>query len=78
MAPVLSLAEALDHPHNRARDSYGRVGEADLARPAPRFSATPGALRDLTAMDADTATVLDELGFTDADREQLRRDGAIV
>jgi alpha-methylacyl-CoA racemase len=44
VAPVLSLAEAPDAPHLAARgtftEAYGTVQPA----PAPRFSATPGAL----------------------------------
>lgn len=40
-APVLSLAEAPDHPHNRARGTF--VSEDGLVQPAPapRFSETP-------------------------------------
>ena len=45
-APVLTLEEAAEHPHNRARHAYGRVEGALSAAPAPRFSRTPGAARD--------------------------------
>ena len=40
-APVLSLAEAPDHPHNRARGAFVEVGGMIQPAPAPRFSATP-------------------------------------
>jgi alpha-methylacyl-CoA racemase len=41
VAPVLSLSEAPDHPHNRSRGTFLQVGEAVEAAPAPRFSRTP-------------------------------------
>jgi alpha-methylacyl-CoA racemase len=37
-APVLSLAEAPDHPHNRARGTFVRPGGLLQPAPAPRFS----------------------------------------
>lgn len=46
VAPVLSLSEATVHPHNAARGNVlVRKGQSQPA-PAPRFSKTPGALRD--------------------------------
>ena len=36
VAPVLSLAEAAEHPHNRARDVHAKVGRMTRPRPAPR------------------------------------------
>ena len=77
VAPVLTLAEAPAHPHNVARGSFVPVGDATLAAPAPRFSATPGATTPLTEIGADSAAVLDELGFTAADLDGLRTAGAI-
>lgn len=44
VAPVLSLAEAPHHPHNRARASFVTVDGLTQPAPAPRLSATPGAL----------------------------------
>ncbi len=44
-APVLSLDEARDHPHMKARSAFvERDGEWQTA-PAPRFSRTPGSVR---------------------------------
>ena len=40
--PVLSLAEAPDHPHVRARGALTRRGDRVIAGPAPRFDRTPG------------------------------------
>jgi alpha-methylacyl-CoA racemase len=41
VTPVLSLAEAVEHPHNRARGTFAANGSAPLPAPAPRFSRTP-------------------------------------
>jgi len=40
-APVLSMAEAPQHPHNQARATFITLGGATQPAPAPRFSATP-------------------------------------
>jgi alpha-methylacyl-CoA racemase len=41
VAPVLSLTEAPDHPHNRARAMFYTVDGVTQPAPAPRFSRTP-------------------------------------
>jgi carnitine-CoA ligase len=43
VAPVLSLAEAQQHPHNRERQSFVRIGSIAQPATAPRLSITPGA-----------------------------------
>lgn len=45
-APVLTLEEAAQHPHMQARGVYRDINGALHAAPAPRFSRTPGAIRD--------------------------------
>lgn len=45
VAPVLSLREAAEHPHLKARGTFTRAGGTLQPAPAPRFSATPGSLR---------------------------------
>jgi alpha-methylacyl-CoA racemase len=44
-APVLSLAEASEHPHNRARETFVEVAGVVQPAPAPRFSATPSRIQ---------------------------------
>jgi alpha-methylacyl-CoA racemase len=39
-APVLSMREARDHPHNRARETFVEVEGSPQPAPAPRFSRT--------------------------------------
>jgi alpha-methylacyl-CoA racemase len=54
VAPVLSMDEAPEHPHNRARGAF--VDAPAQPAPAPRFSATPAAVG--ADRRADTAAVL--------------------
>jgi alpha-methylacyl-CoA racemase len=39
--PILSMADALKHPHNVARGTFVKVNGVDQPAPAPRFSETP-------------------------------------
>ena len=39
-APVLTMSEAAEHPHNVARDTFVEVGGVPQPAPAPRFSRT--------------------------------------
>lgn len=43
-APVLSLSEAPEHPHNKARQTYITLDDVVQPAPAPRFSGTPAPL----------------------------------
>ena len=43
VTPVLSMAEALEHPHNRARQTFITLGGAAQPAPAPRYSSAPSA-----------------------------------
>lgn len=68
ISPVLTGAEAADHPHNRERGIFTRAGDDLLPSPAPRFSRT--ALRPLgsTAWGSDqTRQVLAELEIDETD-----------
>ena len=77
-APVLSLAEAHRHPHAAARGSYVEVDGVVQPGPAPRFDrSVPDPPRPAPAIGAHTAEVLAECGFTDADMQRLRAEGAI-
>lgn len=61
--PVLSMAEATDHPQVAARGSVMRDGERLYAGEAPRFSRTPGrALRAPDAPEPDLEETLKEWG----------------
>jgi alpha-methylacyl-CoA racemase len=57
-APVLTLAEAPEHPQLAARNSFVKVGDTWQAAPAPRFSRTPGAIQ---GMAPARATAVEEV-----------------
>jgi alpha-methylacyl-CoA racemase len=78
VAPVLTLEEALHHPHNVARGSYVDVGGAPMPGPAPKFSVTQGTPGAVPEIDGDTQAVLAELGYSPAELDALREAGAIT
>lgn len=49
-APVLSMGEALHHPHNVARSTFEEVQGVTQPAPAPRFSRTPGSIKGPAAI----------------------------
>jgi alpha-methylacyl-CoA racemase len=58
VAPVLSLGEAVEHPHLAARGTFTDEGGLTQPAPAPRLSATPGTVRRPPALPgAHTAEV---------------------
>lgn len=44
-APVMSIKDAPNHPHNAARGTFQTIGDVTQPAPAPRFSLTPGAIQ---------------------------------
>jgi alpha-methylacyl-CoA racemase len=78
-APVLSMTEAPDHPHNRARGTFVDVNGALQPRPAPRFSRTPTEVgRAPAPVGEHTDEVLREAGFADKAITALRESGAVA
>jgi alpha-methylacyl-CoA racemase len=61
-APVLSLAEAPLHPHNRARETFIDLDGVTQPAPAPRYSVTE--TETPSPMRPDAEGVLAELGYT--------------
>jgi alpha-methylacyl-CoA racemase len=57
-APILTMAEAPNHPHNAAREIFVTRHGVTQPAPAPRFSRTPSAIRD--AAKADIAELTSE------------------
>jgi alpha-methylacyl-CoA racemase len=73
VAPVLSLGEAPDHPHNKARGTFTEVAGLTQPAPAPRFSRTPAdAPQPPPAAGGDTDAVLASLGYDQARIADLR------
>jgi len=77
-APVLSLAEAPAHPHNRARNAYVDVDGISQPAPAPRFSATPAGVRAPPGgVGEHTAQLLGAAGYTADEIAALSAAGVV-
>ncbi len=78
-APVLTLGEAVEYPHNAARGAYVRVGGHLQAAPAPRFSRTANAQpQGGVTPGADSREILEAIGYSREDIDALIASGAIV
>ena len=78
VAPVLSMSEASEHPHNRFRGTFCEVAGVLQPSPAPRFAATPGSIRwppPNPGQRADEA--LADWGLGEEEIAELRGSGAI-
>lgn len=76
-APVLNLAEAVTHPHNRARNTFVEVDGVAQPAPAPRFSRTvPDTPTLPKAVSTDNTDVLGAWGFDATQVKALRSGGA--
>lgn len=77
-APVLSMQEAPQHPHNRQRGTFVEMDGVVQPAPAPRFSRTPSAIQRPPAQPGEhTEEALRDWGFSATEVEQLRGCGAI-
>jgi alpha-methylacyl-CoA racemase len=63
VAPVWSLTEAADDPHNRERGVFVEVDGVRQPAVAPRFSATPGAVGRVPQVDEHGDEIRAELGL---------------
>jgi alpha-methylacyl-CoA racemase len=62
---VVSMADAPEHDHNRARGSYLESDGLMQPHPAPRFADTKVVLPKMWQRDADREDILAELGMAD-------------
>ena len=77
-APVLSLSEAPQHPHNVERETFLTVGGVTQPAPAPRYSATANDTpRQAPTVGGDGDAVLAGLGY-DAEKIAALRGGGAV
>jgi alpha-methylacyl-CoA racemase len=78
-APVLSMDEAPDHPHNVHRQTFVEVAGVPQPNAAPRFSRTPGGIAGPPAHAGQhTDEVLAEAGFSEDEIAGLRASGAVA
>jgi alpha-methylacyl-CoA racemase len=77
-APVLTMTEAVQHPHIRARRTIVEDDGVPQPAPAPRFSRTPGAIQRRAAKPGEhTDHALADWGFAPDELAKLRDTGAI-
>jgi len=75
--PVLTLGEAPEHPHNKARNAFIEIDGVVQPGPAPRFSGTPLEIRmGPPEPGANTADTLAAWGFSKQDVATLLESGA--
>ena len=77
-APVLTLDEAPNHPHNAERKTFVTVEGVVQPAPAPRFSETPGAIQGPPPkIGAHNDEALADWGFSAGDIAALKEKGAL-
>lgn len=78
-APVLSIFDAPEHPHNKARNSHLDVDGVIQQAPAPRFSRTqPEVTHGARIPGQDTIEVLADYGFSADEIDELAGAGVIA
>lgn len=77
-APVLSLSEVADHPHNKARATFAELEGMLQPTPAPRYSRSTVSLTHASRMAGeDSRVVLAQVGYDEKRIDQLIEDGVI-
>ncbi|HEY2775134.1 MAG TPA: CaiB/BaiF CoA-transferase family protein [Candidatus Binatia bacterium] len=78
-APVLTIAEAADHPHMAARGTFVRADGITRPGPAPRFERSRvDPLAAAPCLGAHTRQVLEEAGYSPGQIESLLESGTIA
>jgi len=77
-APVLTMSEAAQHPHNVERKTFVEIAGVKQPAPAPRFSRTPNAVPTPPAHPGQhSCEILRDWGFTESEIESLLASGAV-
>ncbi|MGB6100184.1 MAG: CaiB/BaiF CoA-transferase family protein [Comamonas sp.] len=77
-APVLSMNEAPEHPHNVARGTFVRPDGVLQPAPAPRFDRTPSALPPKAPGTGEhTVALLEGVGYSPAEIQALVDAGVV-
>ncbi len=78
-APVLSLSEVHEHPHNKSRNTFIELAGLMQPAPAPRFSRTSAELsHGAREPGEDTRAVLAELGYSSDESDSLFKAGVVA
>lgn len=77
--PVLSMQEAPEHPHNRARQAFVDIAGVRQPAPAPRLSRTPAEIRQAPpVLGEHTRERLTALGLLPEEIDRLIALGAVA
>ena len=77
-APVLSFSEAIEHPHNKARNSFVEVDGVTQPAPSPKFSRTQSVVtRPPTKRGEHTNEILAEWGFSSEEIDELNEEAIV-
>jgi alpha-methylacyl-CoA racemase len=77
-APVLTIGEAYQHPHNQAHGTFVEVEGIKQPAPGPRMSRTPGMVGGPSSPGQHTDSALRDYGVSDEEIEKLRAAGAVA
>jgi crotonobetainyl-CoA:carnitine CoA-transferase CaiB-like acyl-CoA transferase len=82
--PIYDVSQIFDDPHVHERETLvelddPKLGKVRLQNVVPRFSRNPGKVRWPGKPDigADTEDVLTELGYSETDLDEMRREGVL-
>lgn len=80
VVPVLSFEEATENEHNKARNTFSRLGRDIITNPTPRLSETPAdssQLRPKMSARIQLESIMREIDVGTEELEKLIEDGAI-
>ena len=77
-APVLDMTEAVNYPHNQARQNYIDIDGVQQSAPAPRFSRTQAFVKSgPCAAGANASSILAEAGIDPQKIDELIQSGVV-
>ena len=77
-APVLSIDEAIQHPHNRERETFVEISGVMQPAPAPRFSSTPSEISSPPPHPGQqTDQILSQQGFSKEEIDSLKENKVV-
>lgn len=76
-APVLTMPEARQHPHNIARQNFIDIDGHIQPAPAPKFSETNASAGKVADTGEHTEMILRQMGYSDTDLDDMRENGVI-
>jgi len=77
-APILSMSEAPEHPHNKLRKTFVEIDGVLQPAPSPRFNRTECEITNNSRTPGqDSDEILSELGLSESEISELKSSGAV-